>query len=91
MDFLKLLTRLNTFQVEYVVVGGYASMLLGSDLLTQDLDVCVKLGGENFGRIYDAIEPYNPRYRMHPKRPQITREMLTESLIKNAYFETSIG
>lgn len=46
MDFLTLLKRLNHNHVEYVVVGGYASMMLGSDLLTQDLDVCVRLGDE---------------------------------------------
>ena len=91
MDFLKLLQRLTTYKVEYVVVGGYASMLLGSDMLTQDLDVCVRLGSENLGKVYDALEPYEPRYRMHPKRPLITREMLTESSIKNAYFSTTVG
>jgi len=37
MDFLKLLKQLNSHKVEFVVAGGYASILLGSDMNGTDL------------------------------------------------------
>lgn len=91
MDFLTLLRRFHEREVEFVIVGGYASMMLGCDLLTQDLDLCVRLGGTNLGRLYDAIEDLHPRYRMHPARPALSRETATADSIKNLYLLTDLG
>ncbi len=91
MDFLTLLKRLHEREVEFVIVGGYASMILGSDLLTQDLDVCIELNERNLHRLYDAIEDLNPRYRMHPQKPPLSREAATASSIKNLYLLTDLG
>lgn len=91
MDFLTLLKRFHEHRVEFVIVGGYASMILGSDLLTQDLDVCVRLGERNLNRIYDAIEDLHPRYRMHPDKPALSRETATAASIKNLYLLTDLG
>ena len=87
MDFQTLLKRFHDRGVEFVVIGGYASMLLGSDILTQDLDVCVRLGKQNLNRIYDAIEDLNPRNRMHPDKLRISRETATSDSIKILYFD----
>ncbi|WOO41113.1 hypothetical protein [Rubellicoccus peritrichatus] len=91
MDFLTLLQRLHKHSTEFVVVGGYASMLLGSDMLTQDLDICVRLSSENLNRIYDSVDDLNPRYRMGPDKKTITREMATADSIKNLYLQTDLG
>jgi hypothetical protein len=91
MDFLTLLKRFHDSRVEFVIVGGYASMILGCDLLTQDLDLCVRLGAGNLNRIYDAIEDLHPRYRMAPGRPLLTRETATSESIKNLYLQTDLG
>ncbi len=91
MDFLALLKRLADHRVEFVIVGGYASTILGSDLLTQDLDVCVSLSPDNLNRLYDAVEDLHPRYRMHPAKPALTREMATVDGIKNLYLLTDLG
>ncbi len=91
MDFLTLLRRFHDHRVEFIIVGGYASMILGSDLLTQDLDVCVRLGDENLSRLYDAIEDLHPRYRMHPNKPALNREAFTADSIKNLYLLTDLG
>ena len=91
MDFLELLKRLHANDVEFVVVGGYASMLLGSDMLTQDLDICIRLGQENQGKLFDAIEDLGPRHRMQPSALALTRETATSCTIQNLYLETSLG
>jgi len=66
-------------------------MILGSDLLTQDLDVCIRLGSANLNRLYDAIEDLHPRYRMAPGKPALTRETATAESIKNLYLLTDTG
>lgn len=91
MDFLGLLKRLHASQAEFVVVGGYASMMLGSDMLTQDLDICIRLGSENLSRVFDAVEDLEPRYRMHPDQPVVTRKMATAPALKNLYLSTQLG
>ena len=91
MDFLALLRRLADRGVEFVIVGGYASTILGSDLLTQDLEICIRLGPGNLDRLYDAIEDLHPRYRMHPGKPALTRDAATADAIKNLYLLTDVG
>jgi len=66
-------------------------MLLGSDILTQDLDICIKLNKENLERLYAAVKELNPRYRMDPKLPTLTRELVTADSIKNLYLLTDLG
>ena len=91
MDFLALLRRLTNHEVKFVIVGGYASTILGNDLLTQDLDVCVDLGSGNMNRLYDAITDLNPRNRMDPAKRSIDRTEATAPSIKNLYLLTDLG
>ena len=91
MDFLALLKQLTNHEVKFVIVGGYASTILGNDLLTQDLDVCVDLGSENMNRLYNAIADLNPRNRMDPTKRPIARAEATASSIKNLYLLTDLG
>lgn len=91
MDFLALLKRLHDHQVEFVIVGGYASVILGSDLLTQDLDICVSLAPENMNRLYDAVEDLNPRNRMHPKKRIILRDQAVTESVNTLYLLTDLG
>jgi hypothetical protein len=40
---LDLLERLNRYAVEYVLVGGVAAVVHGSQLVTGDVDICAPL------------------------------------------------
>lgn len=91
MDFPGLLQRLVEHEVAFVVVGGYASMILGSDLLTQDLDVCIRLDDRNLHRLYDGIADLHPCNRMHPDRPPVTRAVATSPQTRNLYLSTDLG
>jgi predicted nucleotidyltransferase len=53
--------------VNFVVIGGYAAMLHGSALLTQDLDICYERFPENLKRLAAALAPIHPRLRGAPK------------------------
>ncbi len=54
-------------QVNFVVIGGYAAMLHGSALLTQDLDICYERSPENLRRLASALVPIHPRLRGAPE------------------------
>jgi len=43
----ELLCLLADSGIPFVVVGGYAAMMHGSSLLTQDIDICAVLSPEN--------------------------------------------
>jgi predicted nucleotidyltransferase len=60
---LKLLADAN---VRFVVIGGYAAMLQGSVILTQDLDICYERTPENLARLASALAPIHPRLRGLP-------------------------
>ena len=57
-DFKELLELLNTYNVEYMIVGGYALAFHGAPRYTGDLDIFVKPDKENARRILDALDEF---------------------------------
>jgi hypothetical protein len=49
--------------VDYVVVGGFASVILGSPLPTEDIDVLPDRTDENLARLAAALKRMNARIR----------------------------
>jgi hypothetical protein len=54
IDFARLLQRLTTHQVAFIIVGGGAAVIHGSSRLTQDLDVIYQRTPENLTRVVQA-------------------------------------
>ncbi len=66
----KILDRLVAHKVECVLAGGYAAMVHGVSLVTQDVDVCTHFARENLERIHAAVADLHPYHVMTPqKRP----------------------
>jgi len=62
--------RLIEFKVEYVLVGGYASLIHGSSLMTEDVDVALDMRPENLKRLYSALKDLHLLHRIGiNKRP----------------------
>lgn len=59
--YKELLQRLNEFQVEYLIVGGYAVMKYTEPRYTKDLDVWVHNSAQNSVRVF----PRNLHERQH--------------------------
>jgi hypothetical protein len=66
-DIQRLLEVLSDAGVEFVVVGGVAMVLRGSDRVTVDLDVCYSRAADNLKRLAQALAPYHPRLRGAPE------------------------
>ena len=54
---------LNEERVDYVVVGGFASVILGSPLPTEDIDVLPDRAQDNLQRLAAALKRMNARIR----------------------------
>ena len=55
---LQLLQLLNEFEVEYLIVGGYAVMKYGEPRYTKDLDVWVHNSAPNSLRVVEALKKF---------------------------------
>lgn len=55
-DPVALLAALNDHDVSYVIIGGVAAALHGSDQVTRDLDLAYERSAENVGRLVEALE-----------------------------------
>jgi hypothetical protein len=90
-NFAELLTNLAKANVAFVVVGGYATILLGAGVVTQDLDVCYERTPENLQRLVSAIQPYHPRLRGAPPNIPFLWDVRTLSQGMNFTLETDLG
>ena len=56
--YKELLQVLNEFEVEYLIVGGFAVMKYGEPRYTKDLDVWVHNSAENSRRVVEALKQF---------------------------------
>lgn len=57
-DFVELLQAFENYEVEYLVVGGYAVMAYAEPRFTKDFDVWVNTEGENPQKVYRALAEF---------------------------------
>ena len=57
-DFKELLELLNAHKAEFIIVGAYALAFHGAPRFTGDIDIFVKPGPENAGKILAALEEF---------------------------------
>lgn len=57
---------LNSHKVEYIVIGGWAAALHGSERSTSDVDVVYSRTPENIGRLAEALKAHQPYLRGAP-------------------------
>lgn len=90
-DFLSLLTRLNKEEVKFVIIGGFAGVVHGCTLVTQDIDICCEFTAENLLLLQKAVADLNPLHRMTTGRVKLdlTKENCTD--YKNLYLDTDLG
>ncbi|MBI2981385.1 MAG: nucleotidyltransferase [Deltaproteobacteria bacterium] len=68
-DLQALLKLLVHSPVDFVLVGGFAAVLHGSNQTTRDIDICIIYSSEQVLLLRELLKPYHPRYRMEdPKR-----------------------
>jgi hypothetical protein len=63
----RLLEILLDHEVEFIVVGGTAAVLQGAPVMTLDVDIVHSRAPANVGRLLNALEALNARYRSRPE------------------------
>ncbi|MGH9158127.1 MAG: hypothetical protein ACRD1K_20335 [Acidimicrobiales bacterium] len=62
-DPLRALRTFNAHGVRYVVIGGYASMIIGAPIITRDLDVCYERTKANMDNLAEALRELGAKLR----------------------------
>ena len=62
-DPIRSFQTLNRHGVQYVVIGGFAGKLLGSTILTVDIDVCYSRDPKNLERLAAALRELHAELR----------------------------
>jgi len=57
-DFKEFLKLLNSLDVEYLVIGGFAVGFHGYPRATSDIDIWIRKTPDNVGRVVDAIREF---------------------------------
>lgn len=89
--FFNLLNRLHDAGVEFVLVGGFAGVVHGCSLVTQDIDICCDFGSENLFRLQKAVTDLHPVHRMTPNRLELLLTNDNCQTYKNLYLDTDAG
>jgi len=92
-DNLKeLLKRLLEHEIDFVLVGGFAAVVHGSPLVTQDLDICIAINEEQVGKLRAALQDLDPVHRMNPGfQPSFLSYPESLHGLKNIYLKTGFG
>jgi hypothetical protein len=64
-DPVQICAILNEELVDYVVVGGFAAVVRGSSLPTQDIDIVPSRTSENLDRLARALQRMNAKIRIN--------------------------
>jgi len=90
-EYFDILATLNEHHVRYVLIGGLAAILWGSDNITQDVDVCYARDRENIEALVKALKSMDAHLRGFPKGlPEIIDER-TFRLGDTMTFDTKFG
>ena len=82
IDFLALLESLAETGLEFVIVGGVAARLHGSDRVTHDIDVVPSLEAERWARAVDALWAGGARPRIPEPRERVRDVAWIEAWIR---------
>jgi hypothetical protein len=90
-DDKALLSRLQSHEVDFVIIGGVCGLMHGVPLVTKDLDICCCFASDNLRRLESAVGDLHPFHRMAAtKLPlELTDELC--SRLKNLYLQTDLG
>lgn len=91
MDYQGLLKRLVDNRVQFVIVGGFAAVLHGSSVMTEDLDLCVLFEKENISRLLNALKDVHPQHRLVGETRPVRESAEKITYYKNLYLKTDLG
>lgn len=91
-DLKKLLKLLLENEIDFVLIGGFAAVVHGSTLVTQDLDICSSMSVESIEKLRAVLKEFNPIHRMN-RKAALSFIDHPENLtgLNNIYLDTDLG
>ncbi len=87
-DLLKVLMGV---EIDFVLVGGFASVVYGSSMVTRDLDICTLITSEEIEKLRQCLKDFHPKHRMTPKKLSFLEFPAELKGVNNIYLETDLG
>lgn len=91
MEFERLLQRLIDQKIEFILVGGFAAVVHGAVVVTQDVDVCLNFSHNNLAQLAAALSDLHPVHRLTPGQIDFVINDSNWSSFKNLYLKTDWG
>lgn len=87
-----LLERLLSHEIDFVLIGGFAAVVHGSTLVTQDLDICAAITEAEVAKLREALRDLHPVHRMNPNAQHSFLEYPSDIRgTNNIYLKTDLG
>lgn len=77
-DFIDFIKLCNKYEVEYLVIGGYAVSIHGYPRSTKDLDICIKISEENATKMVRVIKDFGFASLKLTKEDFLKRDFITQ-------------
>jgi predicted nucleotidyltransferase len=91
-DLNYLLKSLLDNEVEFILIGGFASVIHGSNHVTQDLDICAVISNDQIEKIRKSLRELGPVHRMNLKaNVSFNDRPLPDENVQNIYLQTDAG
>jgi len=88
----QLLERLLKHKIDFVLVGGFAGVVHGATMVTQDLDICMSITEGEVSKLRTALEDLNAVHRMNPNfQPSFKDQPKDLKGVNNIYLKTDLG
>lgn len=88
-NFEEIIKRLADYEVKYILIGGYAAIVHGSTMVTNDLDLLIPFEKDNMEKLLAVLGDIHPRYQENKLPLDKTAEELCH--FNNLYLNTDIG
>ncbi len=90
-DLQALLRLLIHSPVDFVLVGGFAAVLHGSNQTTRDIDICILYSSDQIQQLREILRPFHPCFRMSDKKESFLEVPKDLSQKQDFHLETDIG
>ena len=90
-DFAAILAALDEHGVRFVLIGGLAMQVQGSDHRTDDIDIFYARDRGNLSALAASLAPFKPRLRGVPAEVPFVPDVQTFKNTLNLTLETSLG
>jgi len=90
-DLQKLLKLLIHSPLDFVLVGGFAAVLHGSNQTTRDVDICVASSADQVASLRDLLQPYHPTHRFSESKESFLETPGDLSRQQDFHLTTDLG